>query len=82
MRCALVEQFVYVAAGRFATMLADRPTHRGQEPQLGVDGLLVAHERERARPTGAAQFTPRLLGEVNHRGSSCVRLHRLTALLR
>jgi hypothetical protein len=29
---------------------------------------------------GAAQFTPRLLGEVDHRGACCVRLHRLNAL--
>jgi hypothetical protein len=26
-----------------ATALADRPAHRGQEPQLGVDGFQVAH---------------------------------------
>jgi hypothetical protein len=45
-RQALIEQLVDLATRRLATLLADRPPHSGQQPQLGVDGLPVAHGAE------------------------------------
>ena len=53
----LVEQLVDQMTRRLATMLADRPTHRCEQAQLGVDGLQVAHVAQRERPASAAQLT-------------------------
>jgi hypothetical protein len=39
---SLVKQFVDPAARRLAAVLADRPPHRGQQPQFGVDRVAVA----------------------------------------
>jgi hypothetical protein len=39
---SLVKQFVDPAARRLAAVPADRPPHRGQHPQFGVDGVAVA----------------------------------------
>jgi hypothetical protein len=75
---ALVEQFVDLTTRRLAATLADRPTHRGQESQFGVDGVEVAIGRQRERPTGAPQFTPHfrveayLLWLASHTPARCL----------
>jgi hypothetical protein len=44
---ALVEQLVDLTTRRLAAVLADRPTHHGEESEFGVDGLEIADARRR-----------------------------------
>ena len=64
---------------RLATMLADRPTNRGQKPQFGVDGLQVAHLPKRSGSAGARKPTVltgsgsgQITGLLNVSGASTV----------
>ena len=44
-RKTLVEEFVDLATRRLATFVADRTAYGGDEPQVGIDGVGVAHAR-------------------------------------
>jgi len=61
-------------------LLADRATHGGQEPLLGVDGVKVAHVAQRECSAGTAQF---ILGDQAARNPiGRRRQHRLSSVRR
>ena len=48
---ALVEQLVdLTAAGVVPTMPAEQPPHRGNQPQVGIDGFALTHSMKRKPP--------------------------------
>ena len=49
---SLVEQLVDLAALRLAAVFADRPSHRGEEPEFGIDNFADAHIRSRLASSG------------------------------
>jgi hypothetical protein len=66
-------QLVDLAARRLAALFADRPPHRGQEAQLGVDGVAVAHTAELKPRTADSPPPAKIYGSFSFAGWRCAR---------